>query len=487
MRPRRVVRLLAAAVGAAGLAGCTVGPDFRPPPVASPSVWGGEPADVGSRTTAGPVDGRWWATFHDPELVSLVGRLVVQDIDLQAAAERVRQADAQREITRSAGLPHLDAQSHYVQQRFSPGGFLSLVTPAPYAPLEFDDWQNQIAASWQLDLFGRVRRGVEARRADAVAAGAARHPMALDARARLAEDDMQLRGTQRREQIARDNLDLARRELALVQDQVRQGVGTTLPLAQARATVATFAAALPPLLDTEARTINAIGLLLAEPPRALADELTTPTPLPPVPPQVPVGIPSELAARRPDIREALAALHAATAETGVAVASFYPDISLTGQFGDDGRIIGNAFSLPDKAFTFGPQLDLPLFQGGRLVGTLRLRRSQQRQAALNYQTVILRAWRDVDDALTAYAQAQRTRAAVAEEVAQDRVALGAARQNFAQGAVDFLNVTDAQATLLRSEDTLAQGDTAIATDLVSLYAALGGGWEVSDPPPSGRP
>ncbi len=480
MRTGRAIRLFLVSAAAAAVAACTVGPDFRQPAVASPPVWGGEPTDVRSATVAEPVDGRWWNSFGDPELSSLVGRLVRQNLDLQSAAERVRQADAQRQITRSEGLPHIDEQSHYLHERFSPNGFISLVQPAPFAPLVFDDWENQLSASWEIDLFGRVRRAVEAQRANTVAAVEARHAVALDALANLAEDYMQLRGTQRREAIAEANLDLAKRDLTLVQSQLANGVGTTLNLANAQATVAAITATLPGLLDTEARTINAIGFLLAEPPRALASELAGPGRQPIVPPVVPVGLPSELVTRRPDVREAAASLHAATAETGVAVASFYPDISLTGQFGGDGRIIGNAFSLPSRAFTVGPQLDLPLFQGGRLVGTLRLRRSQQREAAIAYRDTVLGAWQDVDNALTSYAEAQRTRTEIAGEVRQDEAALGAARQSFTEGAIDFLNVISAQTALLQSEDQLAESDVAVETDLVALYKALGGGWDVAD-------
>ncbi|NPD70314.1 efflux transporter outer membrane subunit (plasmid) [Lichenicola cladoniae] len=461
-----------------GLESCTVGPDFHRPIDVSPPIWAG--AASSGVMSNGAVDPTWWDSFHDRELSSLVERLVHQNIDLQSAAERVQQADAERQIARAQGLPNVDEQSSYKHERQSPTGFLTLIQPAPYAPLTYDVWQNGLNASWELDLFGRVRRAVEAQRADTEAAIEARHAVALDAIATLALDYLQLRGTETRIAVARRNLAVADHDLKLVRDQFANGVATTLSVAQAEAQRATIASTLPALEATEARLVNAIGLLLAEPPRALAAELEETATALSVPPVVPVGLPSALLRRRPDIREAEASLHAATANTGVAVAAFYPDVSLTGQFDENGRIVGNAFSLPSRAFTFGPSIDLPLFEGGRLVGTLRLRRSQQRQAALSYRNTVLTAWRDVDDAMTAYDHARRTRDDVALTVDADRKALSAATQGFQQGAVDFLNVTNAEASLLSGEDQLATANTNLETDLVSLYKALGGGWQIAD-------
>ena len=270
--------------------------------------------------------------------------------------------------------------------------------------------------------------------------------------------------------------------MSLVDVQFANGVGTTLAVAQARAEVATVAATIPPLVTTAAALENAIALLLAEPPRALEAELDAPAPAAIVPPTVPIGLPADLIRRRPDVREAEATLHEATAETGVALADFYPDVSLTGNFELQGRNVLSAFSLPDRAFVAGPAIDLPIFEGGRLRATLRLRRSQQREAADDFRNTVLQAWGDVDNALTAYAQGQRQRGLTAEEVRDDQVALDAARESYSQGASDFLNVDAAENALLEAEDALAVADTAIATDLVGLYKALGGGWQVADPP-----
>jgi NodT family efflux transporter outer membrane factor (OMF) lipoprotein len=459
---------------------CTVGPHFHEPDVQSAQEWGAEPFGVGSKTYGGPVEAAWWTSFHDPELASLEARLAAQNINLKTALERVEQADDVTQVTASQGLPSVGERSGYTKTLLSPNGPISLVTPAPGAPLGYDLFENALKASWELDLFGKVRRATEAARANTAAAVEARHAVALEVIASLAQDYMELRGAQQRLSIAQEDLALARRNLYLVREQFANGVATTLDLANAEAQIATISATIPPLAEEIARLINAVGLLLALPPRALSGELSPLAGLPVVPPRVPVGIPATLLRRRPDIRAAEAKLHAATAETGVAVASFYPDITLGAHAGLQGLQLGNAFSLPDLEYAVGPQIEIPIFEGGRLSGTLKLRRSQQREAALDYRETVLRAWQDVDDALTAYASIQQQQAQLAEAVRKDKVALGAARQNFSQGTVDFLNVTAAQSSLLSTEDALAVADTQIDVDLVDLYKALGGGWSSID-------
>ena len=463
------------------LAGCTVGPDFHPAAVDAPQDWQPERADVSSRTVTAAIDPQWWNSFADPVLSSLVARLARQNLALQAAAERILQGRAQREVVASQGLPQITGQSSYMRTRLSPTGDPdALVVPAPGAPLEFDVFQNGLNSSWELDLFGRVRRGVEAENADTQAAIEDRRGIALSAIAELAQDYLQLRGVQAEQAIAERNLAFAKQDTNLVDRRFIDGVATTLDMAQARAQQSTIAATISPLRSQEAELINAIGLLLGQPPRALEAELRPPAAQPAVPPLVPIGLPATLVRRRPDVRQAEARLHAATAQTGVAVAEFYPDVTLVGTFGLQGLRFKDAFSLYSREFQVGPSVSIPLFEGGRLRGTLRLRRSQQREAAINFRRTLLQAWQEVDNALTAYAEAQHRRALVADAEAQTLVALQVARQRYSDGVIDFLNVSSAQSQLLQNQNDLATSDTQIATDLVMLYRALGGGWEIAD-------
>ena len=467
-----------------GVAGCPpVGPAFPPPRVDAPRLWGAEPGRVPSRTSTGDIDPRWWDSFHDRRLSALVDRVAGQNLDLRTAAERILQGRAQREVVAAQGLPRINEASSYDHARLSPlGNPAAIVQAKPGAPIEFDVFQNGLNASWELDLFGRVRRQVEAANAETEAAIEDRHGIALSAIAELAQDYLQLRGAQTELAIAERNLVLAEQNSRLVRDRFANGVATTLDMAQARAQQSTIAATVPPLRTEEAALINAIGLLLGEQPRALGAELRPRAAQPKVPRLVPIGLPATLVRRRPDLRQAEARLHSATAQTGVAVAEFYPDVTLTGSYELQGLRFKDAFSLYARAFDVGPSVSIPIFRGGQLRGTLRLRESQQREAAITFQRTLLQAWQEVDNALTAYVEAQRRRVQLADAVAQNRAALDAARQRYTEGVIDFLNVNAAQSALLQTENDLAASQTQIATDLVALYRALGGGWQVADAP-----
>jgi NodT family efflux transporter outer membrane factor (OMF) lipoprotein len=463
------------------LAGCTVGPDYQSPKMKeAPTRLAPTAGDVSSRTVEDAVDIVWWKSFRDDQLSSLVERLAGQNLDLQTAAERVIQSVAQRQVAASAGLPLIEGQSSATYNGASPNGVLSLLTPAPGAPLDYGLFKDGLMSSWQLDLFGRVRRAVEAADANTLAAVENRHGVALAAVAELAQSYMQLRGTQKLLEIAKRHLRIVEENEELVNTRFANGIATTLDLAQVRAQQATIAATLAPLRSREVELINAIGLLLGDTPRALEAELRRAQILPRVPRVAAAGLPGTLVRHRPDVREAEARLHEATAETGVAVANFYPEVALNGAVGVESLRLSNLFSPASATFAVGPSISIPIFEGGQLRGALALRESRQREAATFFHETVLRAWKEVDDALTAYREAQNRRADVARSVTENKVALQAARQRYSEGAIDFLNVNATQTLLLQSENDLADSDTQIATYLVSLYRALGGGWEVAD-------
>ena len=461
------------------MAGCTVGPNFTRPVTTSSPTYAPEPGDTPSRLTGGPIDETWWERFDDPELTSLVVRLVRQNLDLKSAAERIQQSRAVRAVVRSQGLPQVSGDGRYVRERESKNGLPSLVEPAPGAPLEFDLAQPMLAASWELDLFGRVRRAVEAADAQTQSAVEARHGLALAALADLAQTYMQLRGLQARQTVVEAVIRQADLRRKLVRDRFRDGVATLADIAQADAQGAAVAEGLPDLREAQARAVNALGVLLAEPPRALRAELTRPATQPLIPPSVPTGLPAELLRRRPDIRQAEAQLHAATAQTGVAVADFYPQVTLNGTFGFESLGADHLFDWASRAFVVGPTVTVPLFEGGRLKGTLELRRSAEREAALQYRKTVLQAWREVDDAMTAYAEVQHRRADVYATVQADQVSLAVSERRFRDGVDTLIDVTVAQADLLRAQDTLAQTQADMTSRLVDLYRALGGGWSAA--------
>ncbi len=446
--------------------------------ISSHRHFGEEPQGLAGATYGGPVDITWWKLFNDPVLNRLIDRLAVQNIDLQRGMQRIQEARSQTRIAAAQGLPSLDWAGSYARTHQSMTGFISLVEPRAGAPNEYNFFQNTLGASWDLDLFGQIRRAVEAQRATQEAAIEARHGLALSTIATLVDSYMQLRGVQDQIAITERHLDVSDHDVALVQARFGNGAATTLDLAQARTEQANTASALPNLRNSESALINAIGLLLDEPPRSLAVELARrENALPIIVPAAPIGLPSALARRRPDIREAEARLHVATAGVGVAVAAFYPDITLTGQMGTQTLSAANFFSLPSRQFATGPTLSVPLFEGGRLRGTLALRKAEQKDAALAFHQTVMTAWNEVDNALTAYAQSQKR--LIQTEIAwkESRKAVSIAQQQYREGAVDFLQVDLAESAALAAEARFSANRIQIATAFVSLYKALGGGWE----------
>jgi NodT family efflux transporter outer membrane factor (OMF) lipoprotein len=368
----------------------------------------------------------------------------------------------------------ISARGGYQRERNSAEGLNDPSGMSGRAPFEL--WTEALDASWELDLWGHVRRSVEMANADVQFSQAQRDGVGLSIAARTATDYIRLRGVQARLAVARQNLEIARQSQQLTQTRYENGVTTNLDTANAAALVATIEASLPVLQAQQDRLINALSYLLAEPPGALAQELREPRAIPHPAPDVPMGLPSELARRRPDIQQSEAALHRATAAIGVAKADFYPRVSLGASFGFQALAGSDLGGWDSRSWSYGPSLYLPIFQGGRLTGTLELREHQQQQAALDYQRVVLAAWHEVDDAMSDYAAEQQHHAALREAVRQNTIALSTARDRYNQGATDFINVLGVQRALLTTQSQLVDSATAAAIDRVRLYRALGGGW-----------
>ncbi|MDF3937200.1 efflux transporter outer membrane subunit [Pseudomonas citronellolis] len=457
------------------LGACSLGPDFRTPDAAAPAAWNAKGADVPSQPADGAVESRWWRLFNDPQLDRLQARVAAGNLDLQAAAARLQQSRAIRQALGADAVPTVDGNAAYSRQRNSEVG---LSDPSGESGRHnFNQLDAGFTLSWELDLWGRVRRELEAANAQVEASQASRHDVLVAVLAESVRDYLQLRGEQRREAILRGNLEIARHSLQLTQMRRAEGVATELDVAEAKAQVAVIESQLPGSQKRQARLLNALAFLLGEQPGALTAELAQAAPLPRPPRAVPVGLPSQLAQRRPDIRQAEAQLHAATAGIGMARADFYPRISLNGDFGFQALQLANFGDWNSHTFGIGPSLHLPIFEGGRLKGTLALREAQQREAAIAYRRTVLNAWREVDDALSDYAADQRELAALDEAVEHGRTALANAREQYKAGAVDFLNVLSAQRELLASEERQARSGEAVAVNLALLYKALGGGWE----------
>jgi NodT family efflux transporter outer membrane factor (OMF) lipoprotein len=483
--------------------GCTVGPEFTAPEWATPTTWLrdllAKPTPKLSYAVAEPIDPAWWNLFHDAQLSALEKRVAAENLDVQIAVIRVAESRAQLANARSAEFPTLNANASYTRQKASDYGIFANAPSAVGANgasgnttgglkggalAPFDVYQTGLDASWEIDLWGSVRRSVESAKASTQAAEEAKRAALLSSLAEVARDYIQLRGAQAMLQIARENVHTAEQSLRLTQQRAAGGVTTDLDVANASAQLRTTAAQIPALEQREAALINALSLLLGQGPNALRAELVKHRPVPPVPPKVPVGLPSELARRRPDIRQAEAQLHAATANIGVAVAAFYPSVTLSGSVGLQALQFSQAFDANARQYSLGPGVTIPLFEGGRLTAQLQLTQAQQQEAAIQYQRVVLQAWHDVDNALTAYQTEQARRNQLILAVADNRRALNLAQSRYRQGVSDFLSVLDAERSLLDTQQQLADSTTNVSVNLVSLYKALGGGWETDMPIPA---
>ena len=503
---------------ALALPACTVGPNYESPSPWSPASWFAarpQPATLASLPVAEPVDPAWWGIFNDPVLTQLMARVAAENLDVRAASIRLAEARAQRGISAAGEFPKLNGNASVTRERLSPRGVIGSIGSgaggsngagtgaaissnglggtqgAPPAASSsggrsipaFDLYQDGFDASWELDLWGRVRRAVESADAQVDSSTEARRQTLVSSLAELARDYVQLRGTQETLRITRDNLAANRESANLTTERARGGLATDLDVANARQAVEATAADIPQLEQQQDQTVNAISLLLGAPPGALAAQLMPPKPVPPVPPRVPVGLPSELVRRRPDIRQTDALLHAATADIGEAQAEFFPKVTLSGSFALQALALKDLGNFGARTYGIGPSITIPIFQGGRLTRTLELRKAQQKEAAINYQKTVLTAFHDVDNALIAYRGEQLRRDRLAAAVAQARQARSLANQRFRQGLSDFLEVLTAQRTVLAAEQQLATSTTTVSTNLVALYKALGGGWE----PPHSEP
>jgi NodT family efflux transporter outer membrane factor (OMF) lipoprotein len=490
MRRRFACCLMAATM----LAGCAVGPDYQAPQASSPTTWF-------SFTARPPKPEKPAASGPSVAVTALERRVPAANLDLRVAATRLAESRQQREIIAADQMPVIDGNANYTRERPSSKGIFSALgtgvassasNPAstangkggvagglPGASLlsPFNLYSVGFDASWELDLWGRVRREVESANASVEASEQARRAALVSVLAELARDYVQLRGIQATADITRQNLATAQDSLRLTQDRFNGGLTTQLDVENARSQVATTQAQLPSLEQQEDAGINAISLLLGEQPGALRPELVSAKPVPPVPPLVPVGLPSDLLRRRPDIVQAEDQLHAATADIGVAVADFYPKISLSGSLSLQALQFKDVGNWAARQYALGPTLTLPLFEGGRLRGTLELRRAQQQEAYTTYQKTVLQAWHDVANAMDAYEAEQRRQAQLKIAVTSAANAVNLSKQRYSQGIADFLQVLDAERSLLSAQQQLADSTTNVSTNLVAIYKALGGGWE----------
>jgi NodT family efflux transporter outer membrane factor (OMF) lipoprotein len=465
-----------AALCAMLLTGCMVGPNFLKPESGLNNATLVPRADYTNipKTSESNVPAKWWMLFNDPVLEDLELRAQVENLDLQITSERIEQSRAQLGITASELLPTLDTNASYAREALSGNGKFAALG-APTTPHNF--WQVGFDAGWEIDLWGRARRAREGAVASLEVTIYDREAARVALAAEVAKTYLQLRGTQAQLEIAQQNLSIAERSLKLAESRERNGVATRFETSSARAQLATIKAAIPELVQSRNMMMNALALLMGEKPRTLDALLSKTIPLPSLPSNMPIGVPSDLAQRRPDIQRAEAQLHSATAAIGVAKADFYPRIGLRGRIGVEAFESGDLSSWDSHFFSIGPTIYLPIFQGGRLTQRLALTETRQKSVAITYRQTVLQAWHEIDNALDACAAQQDRHTELLISYEQNKLALQVAERGYQEGAADYLSVLTAQRSLLASQTSLNASATSGTLALVNLYKALGGGWD----------
>lgn len=477
LQPRWLLALLLPA-----LLGCAVGPNYLPPRTDLPPAWSGQEvvtAELPSQTVSDPVTlVSWWRSFQDPTLNSLVDLAVQSNLDLKQAAARIRQARAARRVAGAALGPSVDSQAIFQRSSGSSStvssGGTTAVTSSPGLR---DLFQIGLDASWELDLFGGTRRNLEAAGADLQAAVEDQRGVLVTLVGDVGNNYLNLRGYQQQLAIARQNLEAQRKTADIIRQRFQAGFVSRLDVANANAQAETTAAQIPTLESSIRATIYSLEVLLGQQPGFMEKSLARPAPLPLAPPQIPVGLPSDLLRRRPDIRKAEAQLHAATARIGVATADLFPRFFLTGNAGFSSREIAVLGTWDSKYWSFSPSITWPVFASGRIRANIELKDALQQEALLNYEKTVLNALREVETALVAFAKEQEHRQRLVQAVANNRRAVELSLQLYLAGRTDFLNVLTAQRSLFVNEDALAQSNRTLVTNLIALYKALGGGWQ----------
>ena len=449
------------------LTGCAVGPKYKRPPVTVPDTYRGLAPDTGPQTTVSLADEKWWTVFQDPQLQELIREALSQNYDVRIAATRVLQAQAVLGITRADQFPTITAGASTSNERFP----ATRVTPA----FETSPSQVNLSLFWELDFWGKFRRATEAARATLLATEWGQKAVMSSLVSNVASAYFQLRELDAEMEISRSTLASRKESLRLVEVRAKGGTTSLLDVRQSEQLVYTAAAAIPDLERRIEQQENLISILLGKNPgpvtrgKPLLENLVMPT--------VPVGLPSTLLERRPDIQSSEQQLIAANARIGVAKAAYFPQITLTATGGYQSSALTDLFTGPAGLWSFGGQLVQPIFTGGKIRSNVRLTEAQQQEAVLVYQQSIQQAFREVSDSLVAYRKNQEFRAQ--EELlmtsAQDATRLSNIR--YQGGVTSYLEVLDSDTRYFDAQLGLAQAQLNERLALVQLYNALGGGWQ----------
>jgi len=456
-----------AALGGMLLTGCAVGPNYlSPTPALPPSFSAANEAGAppGLSSPSGDLS-RWWRQFGDSTLSELIEEALGSNLSVALAEARLRQARATRSVAAGALWPAVSASATY--ERRSGPLYAAAGSPNLY--------QADLSAAFAIDLFGAIRRNVEAADASVEAAMEGTRDAEVSLAAQVALFYVQLRGYQQEALTARNNVAQQKKTAEITRKLYKVGFDSGLDIANAESLVATTEAQIP-VFETGARqSIYTLSVLLGRSPGDLVGRLSAPGGLPSVPSEVAAGQPSDLVRRRPDVREAEAQLHAATAQIGAAEAALLPQFSIGAGANQQSGQLSQWWNTSNLSLFVGPTMTWPIFQGGAGVANVHLQEAAREEALITYRQTVLSATQDVENALTAVTHEREHHRALGEAVAADHKAVDLSLKLYTEGQTDFLNVLTAEKTLFTDELALDQSNESVAADAIALYLALGGG------------
>jgi multidrug efflux system outer membrane protein len=459
-------------VSLGAVASCAVGPNYSVPKNTLPAHW--SVALEGGEANSPIAIAEWWKNFNDPQLDEFIETAIRQNLSVRAAEDRVREARAERDAVVGARLPSVDAELAYSRNHFSKNAFPTL---PPGTALSYNLFSVGFDADWEVDLFGGIHRAVEASNAEVTASEYASHDVLLTIVAEVARNYIDARANQQLLLITKQSIAAEQNIADMTQSLFQGGLASDLDVEQSTALLAATKSRVPELETALTQSIHRVAVLLGTSADALQTKMSEAGLIPITPPQVPVGLPSDLLRRRPDVQRAERELAAATAQIGMAKADLFPKLSLTGFIGDASTESGNWLEYASRTGSIGPSLRWKLFDGDRLRAKVRVQEARSAGALDNYQLIVLSALAETESALVAYAKEQTHRQLLEQSQEASQTSFDLSSQLYRSGLIDFLKVLDAERTLYASQEAVIESTSSVSLDLVRLYKALGGGWE----------
>ena len=469
-----------ASLGLLSLAACAVGPDFKRPDIAAAPNWNATDPRLAAQTAA---DASWWKTFNDPTLDRLVELGYRQNLSLQIAGLRIVEARAQYGVATGRLFP----QTQALNANVTAIGLPASIADAVGFSRHLLSYQAGFDAAWELDFWGKYRRGIESEAAVLLASMADYQSALVALTAEIARTYVGIRTSELLIRLAEENAKVQEDSLAIAQARFKNGATSELDPSQATALLESTRATIPQLRAVLQQQRNALATLLGQPAGSVETLLAGTQDIPRPPAKVAVGVPAEMLRRRPDIRGAELLAAAQSARIGIAKAELYPSFSLFGSIGlrafNKGPGTHNLFSTSSIFYSAGPTINWPFLNYGRLTNAVRVEDARFQQSLIAYRDTVLRAAQEVEDALAGFVNAQQAQVFQQNAVAASKRSVELSLVQYREGATDYQRVLDAQRSLLQEQNTLAQQTSSVATSLVALYKALGGGWELREGQP----